>query len=209
MELSNVQNVNITIGTIHMNVGKRKAIDEIEIEEKKTKTEEVEKDSPIQYKHKLYVDECPICFEEKELHPLGCAHDLCLRCCIQHFRKSENCPICRRLICARSYTDADLNRLFNIEMVTRYSYDYANNNMNTYELLHSKGINNEDRHDIIESFRDSVFTIVHSLDNYSNVDMDSDNETEDNEDDKTVISNELKESNEIKLDIAEDKMNTE
>lgn len=54
------------------------------------------------YKKKV---ECPICMENEKIMGLACGHSLCYGCTINP--KTNNCPICRKLI-----TYADIRRTY-------------------------------------------------------------------------------------------------
>ena len=44
------------------------------------------------------MEECPICREDKELKTESCGHKFCNECITEWFKKSETCPMCRRVI---------------------------------------------------------------------------------------------------------------
>ena len=45
-------------------------------------------------------EDCPICMDPmKGRSILDCAHVFCIKCSIEHFRKKQNCPLCRAEVC--------------------------------------------------------------------------------------------------------------
>lgn len=41
------------------------------------------------------MEECPVCYEEREMESLRCGHKLCDSCRDKWFKTSPTCPICR------------------------------------------------------------------------------------------------------------------
>ena len=105
-------------------------------------------------RQKIY-EECKLCFHEIVSTTLKCGHTMCSKCCIKHFRKSENCPFCRAMICKKQDRKEEYEHIITSELKTKYHYfDYNNKLMTMYDYLKLKGINKQDANDILLSIED-------------------------------------------------------
>jgi len=113
------------------------------------------------------INECGICFDNISKTTLECGHKMCVQCCIKHFRKNENCPFCRKSICPHDNRLKEIDDAIEIEMNTEYMFEDYNKEMDMYEYLKFKGIQEKDAEEIVETFRDSIHEICDTLQNYT------------------------------------------
>ena len=89
-------------------------------------------------------EECIICSEKmKGTTVLDCGHKMCTICCIKHFRKNENCPFCRKLICEK--VEDDYEDMIDTVLETRYT---TRHNLSMFDFIIEK-INGEEPIDCI------------------------------------------------------------
>jgi len=113
-------------------------------------------------------EECKLCFHEIVSTTLKCGHTMCSKCCIKHFRKSENCPFCRTMICKKEDRTEEYRSLIKDELYSRYYYEAYNNKlMSMYEFLKFKGMNKQDANEILHSFEDRCVEMGIESEKYS------------------------------------------
>ncbi len=113
-------------------------------------------------------EECKLCFHEIVSTTLKCGHTMCSKCCIKHFRKSENCPFCRTMICEKEDRTEEYDHITRSDLNTKYRYfDYKNKSMSMYDFLKFKGINKQDANEILHSFEDRCHEMFLESEKYS------------------------------------------
>lgn len=128
---------------------------------------------------------CVLCSDELCNTKLKCGHELCVECCIKHFRKNEKCPFCRVDICPHENRKEEIRDLLHKEMECIYDFEFGNyvKSMNTYDYLKMKGVARWDLDKIYDLFVDIFDDVYKQLQNYSetNDEEEEDNEEEDDE----------------------------
>jgi hypothetical protein len=139
-------------------------------------------------KQKIYeLKECKLCFHAIISTTIKCGHTMCSECCIKHFRKSDNCPFCRVVICKKKDRIKEYRSLIKHELYIRYYYEEYNDKlMSMYDFLKFKGINKKDANEILHSFEDRCVEMGIESDKYNEElysDDDDDDDDDNNEDD--------------------------
>ena len=110
-------------------------------------------------------EECVICTEKLEDKCiLSCGHTFCVSCSIKHFRKNENCPMCRRKICDKpkeilsmpeEITNSHIDTIFETEEPSRHNLNVRDYIYNAFEYYKYNNILNKDRYinDICEEIK--------------------------------------------------------
>jgi len=118
-------------------------------------------------RQKIY-EECKLCFHEIISTTLKCGHTMCSECCIKHFRKSENCPFCRTMICEKEDRTDEYEHIITSDLNTKYRYfDYNNKSMSMYDFLKFKGINKQDANEILLCIEDRCHEMFIESEKYS------------------------------------------
>jgi hypothetical protein len=113
-------------------------------------------------------EECKLCFHEIISTTLKCGHTMCSECCIKHFRKSENCPFCRKMICEKEDRTDEYEHIITSDLKTKYHYfAYDNKLMSMYDFLKLKGINKQDANEILLSIEDRCHEMFIESEKYS------------------------------------------
>jgi len=115
-------------------------------------------------------NECLVCFSKsntKSITKLECGHSLCIICCIKHFRKNENCPFCRKIICKHEDRTEEFEDIIHDEMTCEYYYEnYNDKEMDMYDFLKFKGLNENDAEEIIDSCTDRCMEMLKNTQKY-------------------------------------------
>ena len=85
---------------------------------------------------KYYVEECPVCFDNKEIKYIQCGHGICLNCS----KKIDKCPVCRKqikkkCIFKRSEVSTIKNCLLKLDYLKYVEYMSYINNSNNFQII--------------------------------------------------------------------------
>jgi hypothetical protein len=122
-------------------------------------------DSKLPIKNQEPEDCCVICSEPfLDKCILSCGHTFCVSCSIKHFRKNENCPMCRKQICDKpkeliampeEITNSYIDTIFETKEDTRQNLNVRDYIYNAFEYYKYNSILNKERYiqDICEEIK--------------------------------------------------------